>query len=167
MGNIYPSHFGGWTNNFSYNGFSLDLFFQYEYGRERTDGQLTQYMRMGGATVNTWKDGYEVRWQKPGDITWVPRPVNGMADFNSVSWASGSRYLYKTDYIRLKQITLGYDLNTSTVKKIGLEGVRIYAQGLNLWTYTEWLGYDPEFTGDNFGIIPQSQSYTFGLQVKF
>jgi len=167
MGNIYPSHFGGWTNNFSYKGFSLDVFFQYEYGRERADGQLTQYMRMGGATVNTWKDGYDVRWQNPGDITWVPRPVNGMADFNSVGWASGSRYIYKTDYIRLKQITLAYDLSAKVAKKVGLEGVRIYAQGLNLWTYTEWLGYDPEFTGDNFGIIPQSKNYTFGLQVKF
>ena len=167
IGNIYPSHFGGWTNNFSWKGFSLDVFFQYEYGRVRQDGQLTQLMRMGGATVNTWKDGYDQRWQKPGDITWVPRPVNGMAEFNSVGWASGSRYLYKTDYIRLKQVTLGYDVPTRVTKKLGLEGVRAYAQGLNLWTYTEWLGYDPEFTGDNFGIIPQSKNITFGLQVKF
>lgn len=167
MGNIYPTHFGGWNNNFSYKGFSLDLFFQYEYGRERADGQLTQLMRMGGATVNTWKDGYDQRWQQPGDITWVPRPVNGMADFNSVSWASGSRYIYRTDYIRLKQLTLAYDVSPSVAKKLRLEGVRIYAQGINLWTYTEWLGYDPEFTGDNFGIIPQSKNYTFGLQVRF
>ncbi len=166
-GNIYPKHFGGWNNNLSYKGFSIEMFFQYEYGRERNDGQLTQYMRMGGATVNTWKDGYDQRWQKPGDITWVPRPVNGMADFNSVSWASGTRYIYRTDYIRLKQLTFAYDINPSVAKKIGMQNVRIYAQGLNLWTYTEWLGYDPEFTGDNFGIIPQSKNYTFGVQVKF
>lgn len=167
IGNIYPSHFGGWTNNFAYAGFSLDVFFQYEYGRLRSDGQLTQYMRMGGATVNTWQDGFDVRWKKPGDITWVPRPINGMAEPNSVSWASGTRYVYKTDYIRLKQITLNYDLPARMLKKVGLENVRLYVQGINLWTYTEWLSYDPEFTGDNFGIIPQSKNVTGGIQVKF
>lgn len=167
MGNIYPTHFGGWNNSFSYKGFSLDLFFQYEYGRERVDGQLQQLMRMGGATVNTWRDGYYQRWQKPGDITWVPRPINGMADFNSVSWATGSRYIYKTDYIRLKQLTLAYDIDAQTARKLRMEAIRLYVQGMNLWTYTEWLGYDPEFTGDNFGIIPQSKNYTIGLQIKF
>jgi TonB-dependent starch-binding outer membrane protein SusC len=167
MGNIYPTHFGGWTNTFSYKGFTLDFFFQYEYGRVRNDGQLTQYMRMGGATVNTWQDGFDQRWQKPGDITWVPRPFNGMAEFNSVGWAGGTRYQYKTDYIRLKNLTFSYDFSPSVARKLRLENVRLYVQGVNLWTYTEWLGYDPEFTGDNFGIIPQSKNITGGIQVKF
>lgn len=167
VGNIYPTHFGGWNNNFSYKGFSLIAFFQYDFGRSRADGQLTQFMRMGGTTVNAWKDGYDQRWQQPGDITWVPRPFNGMADFNSVGWASGSRYIYKTDYIRLKQLTIAYDLPSSTLKKANLEGVRFYVQGVNLWTSTEWLGYDPEFTGDNFGIIPPSKNITVGLQFRF
>jgi TonB-dependent starch-binding outer membrane protein SusC len=167
IGNIYPTHFGGLNNTFSYKGFTLDLFFQYEYGRLRSDGQLTQYMRMGGTTVNTWQDGYDDRWQKPGDITWVPRPMNGMADFNSVGWASGTRYIYKTDYIRLKQATLSYDLSPKIARKLRLDNVRFYVQGINLWTYTEWLSYDPEFTGDNFGIIPQGKNYTGGIQVKF
>jgi hypothetical protein len=90
-----------------------------------------------------------------------------MAEFNSVNWGTGTRYIYKTDYVRLKQLTLGYDVPTATTKRLRLDGARFYVQGVNLWTYTKWNGYDPEFTGDNFGIIPQSKNVTVGLQVKF
>ena len=167
IGDIYPDKFGGWNNTISYKGFSLDAFFQYEFGRIRLDGQYQQMMRMAGATVNTLAYGYSTRWTKPGDIVPTPRAFNGLADFNSVGWGTGTRYLFKTDYIRLKQVTLGYDVASKYIKKFNLEGARLYVQGINLWTETEWPSYDPEFTGDNFGIIPQSKNITIGLQVKF
>ncbi len=167
IGSIYPKAFGGWTNSFSYKGFSIEAFLQYEYGRTRQDGQYAQMMRMGGATVNQLQSGFDERWQKPGDVASAPRPFNGLQDFNSAAWGTGSRYLYKTDYIRLKQVTITYDFQPITFKKLKLEGARVYVQGFNLWTYTEWKGYDPEFTGDNFGIIPQSKNITVGLQLRF
>ena len=167
VGNIYPSKFGGWNNSISYKGFSLDAFFQYEYGRIRQDGQFQQMMRMAGATVNTLVAGYTTRWQTPGQIAATPRPFNGLADYNSVGWGTGTRYLFKTDYIRLKQVTLGYDVASKIMKRYNLEGARFYVQGINLWTYSKWPSYDPEFTGDNFGIIPQSKNITVGLQVRF
>jgi TonB-dependent starch-binding outer membrane protein SusC len=167
LGNIYPSHFGGLNNTFSYKGISLEAFFQYEYGRVRADGQYQQMMRMGGATVNQLRSGYEQRWQAPGDLAAAPRPFNGLADFNSAGWGSGSRYLFKTDYIRLKQLTLSYELPSNILKRASINSARLYVQGVNLWTYTEWNGYDPEFTGDNFCIIQQSKNITVGLQVKF
>jgi TonB-linked SusC/RagA family outer membrane protein len=167
IGDIYPSKFGGLNNTISYKGFTLEAFFQYEYGRVRVDGQFQQMMRMAGATVNTLLYGYQTRWQKPGDVVPTPRTFNGLADYNSAGWGSGTRYIFKTDYIRLKQVTLGYDLPASTIKRFKIDGVRFYVQGINLWTYTKWNGYDPEFTGDNFGIIPQSKNVTVGLQVRF
>jgi len=167
LGDIYPSHYGGWNNTFSYKGLSLDVFFQYEYGRVRQDGQFQQMMRMAGATVNTLLYGYNTRWQKPGDIAPTPRTVNGLGDINSVGWGTGTRYVFKTDYIRLKQLTLNYDIPATISKRFNMESARFYVQGLNLWTYTKWPGYDPEFTGDNFGILPQSKNITVGLQVRF
>ncbi len=167
IGDIFPSHFGGWNNNLSYKGFSVDAFFQYEYGRVRGDGQFQQMMRMAGATVNTLLYGYETRWQKPGDIAPTPRTVNGLADVNSVGWATGTRYVFKTDYIRLKQLTFSYELPTTIMSRFRLEGAKFYVQGVNLWTYTKWPSYDPEFTGDNFGILPQSKNIIVGLQVRF
>ncbi|MBA3675646.1 MAG: TonB-dependent receptor [Chitinophagaceae bacterium] len=167
LGSIYPSHFGGWINTFSYKGFSLDAFFQYEYGRTRVDGQYQQMTRMGGATVNTLQEAFDQRWTTPGQITGIPRPINGLAEFNSVAFGTGSRYLFKTDYIRLKQFTIAYEIPGSTLKKYHFDGAKFYVQGVNLWTYSKWNSYDPEFTGDNFGIIPQSRNITMGLQVKF
>jgi hypothetical protein len=167
IGNIYPTHYGGWTNNFSYKGLTLDVFFQYEYGRIRQDIQFQQMMRNGGTTGNFILYGYETRWQNPGDVVPTPRPVNNMTDYNSVSWATGSRYLFKADYIRLKTVSLSYDLPMKIVRKISMESVRFYVQGTNLWTYTKWMGYDPEFTGDNTGIIPVAKNVMAGVQVRF
>lgn len=167
VGNIYPDKFGGWNNTMSFKGFSLDAFFQYEYGRIRQDGQFQQMMRMAGATVNTLTYGYNTRWQKPGDVVPTPRAFNGLADYNSVNWGTGTRYLFRTDYIRLKQVTLSYDVSSSFIKKYKLDAIRFYVQGINLWTESDWPSYDPEFTGDNFGIIPQSKNITVGLQMKF
>lgn len=166
-GNNQPDFYGGWTNSITVKNFSLEWLFQYEYGRVRQDGQYQQMMRMGGATVNQLQSGFDERWQKPGDVATTPRPFNALADFNSAGWGSGTRYLFKTDYIRLKQVTLAYDLPKSSATRYGVEGARFYVQGMNLWTYTKWLGYDPEFTGDNFGILPQSRNFTVGLQVRF
>ncbi|MBO9563029.1 MAG: TonB-dependent receptor [Niastella sp.] len=166
VGNVYPTHYGGWTNTFSYKGLSLEAFLQYEYGRVRPDEQFQQMMRMGGTGVNTLKEGFYGRWQKPGDIVDVPRPVNGMAEINSVSWATGTRYYYKTDYVRLKTITLSYELPAKLIRKYSFEGIRVYVQGINLWTYTKWNGYDPEYTGSNTGTIPQSKNMTAGIQVR-
>ncbi len=167
IGDIYPSHFGGWTNNFSYKGFVFEAFLQYEYGRVRQDIQFQQMMRNGGTTGNFLLYGYETRWQKPGDIVPTPRPANNMTDYNMVSWATGTRYFFKTDYIRLKTISLSYDVPVSVTKRFSIDGIRFYVQGTNLWTYTKWKGYDPEFTGDNTGIIPIAKNVMAGVQVRF
>lgn len=167
IGTIYPKQFGGWNNTISYKGFSLDAFFQYEYGRVRQDAQFLFAMRMTSATFNTLQYGFDTRWKKPGDIVPTPRPFTATAETNSVSWETGTRYYFKTDYIRLKQLTLAYDLPASILKRFSIDGVKFYVQGLNLWTYSKWKGYDPEFTGANSGIIPQGKNTTIGLQIRF
>lgn len=167
IGTIYPKQFGGWNNTISYKGFSLDAFLQYEYGRVRQDQQFLFAMRMTSATFNTLQYGYDTRWRKPGDIVPTPRTFTATAETNSVSWETGTRYYFKTDYIRLKQLTLAYDVPANMLKKFSLDGVKFYVQGLNLWTYTKWNGYDPEFTGANSGIIPQGRNTTVGIQVRF
>jgi hypothetical protein len=167
LGTIYPSKFGGWTNNLSYKGFELDAFFQGEYGRRRFDAQLQQEGRLGNAGLNTHHYFYDNRWTKPGDITFIPKPLSSTAEQVSSSWNTGDRWVYKTDYIRLKQITLSYNVQPNAIKRIGLSSVRFYVQGLNLWTYTKFPGYDPEYTGTSSTIIPQSKNMTLGLQVGF
>jgi TonB-linked SusC/RagA family outer membrane protein len=167
LGNSLPKHFGGWNNTFTYKFLELDVFFNYEYGRVLTDGQVNFAAEIGGRAFSALKEFYDRRWTTPGQITDVPRPINANAETRGSSSFAGDRMFYKADYIRLKQVTLTYNAPPDVTKKMHLNGFRLYVQGLNLLTYDDWPGYDPEFINTATGIVPQSKSMTVGVQVNF
>ena len=113
------------------------------------------------------QDVYDRRWTAPGQITDVPRPINGNAESRASGNFAGSRTLLKADYIRLKQVTFGYNISPNVLRRIKVNNMKVYVQGINLWTYTDFPGYDPEFGATSVGIVPQSKNLTFGLQVGF
>jgi TonB-linked SusC/RagA family outer membrane protein len=166
VGDTQPDFWGGWTNNFTYKGFTLDVFFQYEYGRMADDGQVN-FMIENQARLNAFVDVFNNRWTTPGQITWYPRMVFAGAEAKGSSALSGSRTLFRADYIRLKNVTLSYDLNSDVVRKLKLSNARFYLQGTNLWTLSDWFSYDIEFVGAATGIIPQSRNITAGIQLGF
>jgi len=166
LGDTQPDFWGGWTNNFTYKGFTLDVFFQYEYGRMADDGQVN-FMLENIARLNSFVDVYENRWTTPGQITWYPKMRSTGAEPKGSSAASGSRNLFKADYIRLKNVTLSYDLNSEVLRKLKINNARFYLQGTNLWTLSDWFSYDIEFVGAATGIIPQSRNITAGIQIGF
>ena len=171
IGTALSTLYGGFRNTFNYQGIELSAFFQYDIGRQAINNQGAFLSENGGRLFNSLQDIYDRRWLKPGDITDVPRPINGNAEVRASGHLTGTRVLEDASYIRLKSLSASYSLPRSILKKTKLfEEVRIYAQGFNLWTKTKWTGYDPEFinlgSGNN-GIVPQSKSYTFGIQVKF
>ncbi len=167
FGSANPTKYGGWNNTFSYKGLSLTGFFQYEYGRRRFDTQLQQEARLGFANQNSLKYFYDNRWTTPGQVTFVPRPNDATGDQGAASWNTGTRFYGRTDYIRLKQVTLAYSFPQEIIKRAKLTSARFYVQGVNLWTYTKWPGVDPEFTGGNATVIPQSKNMTVGVQLGF
>jgi TonB-dependent starch-binding outer membrane protein SusC len=166
LGDTQPDFWGGWTNNFTYKGFTLDVFFQYEYGRMADDGQVN-FMLENIARLNSFTDVYDNRWTTPGQITWYPRMGQTGAESKGSSALSGSRTLFKADYIRLKNVTLSYDINSDVLKKLKLSAARFYLQGTNLWTMSDWYSYDIEFVGSATGIVPQSRNITAGIQIGF
>ena len=166
LGDTQPDFWGGWTNNFTYKGFTLDVFFQYEYGRMADDGQVN-FMLENIARLNSFTDVYNNRWTTPGQITWYPRMGQTGAESKGSSALSGSRTLFKADYIRLKNVTLSYDINSDVLKKLKLSAARFYLQGTNLWTMSDWYSYDIEFVGSATGIVPQSRNITAGIQIGF
>jgi hypothetical protein len=89
------------------------------------------------------------------------------AESKGSSALSGSRTLFRADYIRLKNVTLSYDINSDVLKKLKLSAARFYLQGTNLWTISDWYSYDIEFVGSATGIIPQSRNITAGIQIGF
>lgn len=170
MGSNIPTTFGGLTNTFSYRGFDLSVLFQYEFGRREFNGQGGFLSENGGRLFNTLTEVYERRWQKPGDITDVPRPINGNAESRGASALSGTRTLEDASYIRLKQIDFRYTLPAGIIRRSGITKAQIYAQAVNLFTWTKWAGYDSEFINlgaGNNGIVPINRTYTLGLQVSF
>jgi TonB-linked SusC/RagA family outer membrane protein len=170
LGSSLGTVFGGFNNTFTYKGFEFTTFFTYEYGGIGGDGQYG-FLRENGTrlTLNALSEVNDRSWKTPGQITDIPRNVttNGGNETRGAGRNSGSAALLKYDFIRLSQLTLAYSFKPSLVSRIGLSRARIYMQGVNLWTYTDYPGYDPEFTGAGTGQVPLTKSYTLGVQIGF
>jgi TonB-linked SusC/RagA family outer membrane protein len=170
LGSSLGTVFGGFNNTFTYKGFEFTTFFTYEYGGIGGDGQYG-FLRENGTrlTLNALRAVNDRSWKTPGQITDIPRNLttNGGNEVRGASRNSGSAALLKYDFIRLSQLTVAYTFKPSLVSRIGLTRARIYAQGVNLWTYTDYPGYDPEFTGAGTGQVPLTKSYTLGVQIGF
>ncbi|MCH7415235.1 TonB-dependent receptor [Belliella sp. R4-6] len=174
FGSELSKYFGGWANTFTYKSLSLDVFFTYDMGREYYNNANVGWYRNGFGIRNALESVYLERWTEPGQITPHPRPFEGGAETNGASYIrSSSRFLEDASFIRLKQVTLGYDINPKLLNRLKLTNARIYAQAVNLLTWTAWTGYDPEFYlgADGFtsnqGIVPQTRNYTVGIQLGF
>ncbi|WP_338224054.1 SusC/RagA family TonB-linked outer membrane protein [Algoriphagus confluentis] len=169
-GSNLATHYGGFNNTLSYKGFELTAFFTYEYGAIVTDGQYN-FLRENGTrlTLNALREVNDRSWREPGQITDIPRNLttNAGNETRGASRNTGTASLLKADFIRLSQVTVGYNFNPTLISKIGLSRARVYVQGLNLWTYTDYPGYDPEFTGAATGLIPLTKNYTVGVQIGF
>jgi hypothetical protein len=116
------------------------------------------------------------RWQKPGDQTMVPQArINRFGDFESPSISS--RYVYDASYVRLKNLTFSYNVPTRWMNKVGMSNARVYVSGVNLLTFTDYPGWDPEVNtdyrsgnvnqGSDFYAAPQIKSVVFGLTLGF
>ncbi|PVH23866.1 TonB-dependent receptor [Sphingobacterium corticibacter] len=175
FGNQMSDFFGGFTNTFSYKGFSASAFFHYDYGRELSNaGMHSRWFLNGGDNRNTLERIFLNRWTTPGQVTTVPRPFDANTEVGSISHATtSSRFLEDASFIRLKNVTLSYQLPTGIAKRLGMTNLKVYAQGENLATFTKWTGYDPELMigfgefSSTQGTIPQTKVYTFGVQVGF
>jgi len=166
IGDNQPDYIGGWNNVFSIGGFSLEGFFQYEYGRMTSDGQVN-FLSENLARFNTLQYIFDNRFTTPGQITSVPRQnVNGSESKGSGA-LTGSRTFFKANYVRLKNVTLSYDLPASVYNRLRLNNARFYVSGTNLYTFSDVRSYDVESFGSATGIIPQSKLYTAGILIGF
>jgi TonB-dependent starch-binding outer membrane protein SusC len=165
IGDQLPEFTGGLNNSFTYKGFSLDVFFSYEYGRLANDGQIN-FLSEASGRINFLQNIYENRWTTPGQITSVPR-MNLAAEQKSSGVLAGDRTWFKGDFVRLRNVSLGYDLPTSVISRVRMASAKFYIQGTNLYTWTAAPSYDPEFLGAGTGQIPNSKNIIVGLQIGF
>jgi TonB-dependent starch-binding outer membrane protein SusC len=169
----FSNTYGGLTNSFTYKGIELSAFFQYDYGRTAVNFQNFRMADNGAVMRNSRIYYYDNRWTTAGQITDVPRPANNRAESSRISsYQTTARFYEDASFIRLKQVSLAYNLPVNWLTKYKISNVRVYAQAVNLLTWTKWTGYDPEFqeTDPNRGtegILPQTRNYTFGVQIGF
>ena len=169
VGSPHPDFSGGLSNDLSYKNFSLNIFIQYSYGNEIFNGvrQYAENMTISNDNqLVTVKD----RWKEPGDETYIPK-VNGQYN-NFVS----SHYIEDGSYLRLKSLTLSYNLPNQLLDKIKLKSARVFLRGQNLYTLTPYSGMDPEVNyagtstvtrGVDFFTYPQVRTYSLGIKMKF
>ncbi|OHX64646.1 SusC/RagA family TonB-linked outer membrane protein [Flammeovirga pacifica] len=169
IGNAHPNFSFGWNNTFKYKGFDLTVFIQGVQGKDtwnlsRVRAEITN--NDGDATSTKILN----RWSEDNQNTDVP----SFQGYNAFSMTNSSRWLEDASYIRIKAINLGYTFSDEMVSKLGIGSARVYLNGTNLFTFTNYSGYEPEAsTGtDTWGGIdmasyPSQKSYTLGLNVTF
>lgn len=173
IGNALPTFYGGWSNNFRYKNFDLDLNFSYAGGNYIQNGTRATLLDQ-----RAYNNSTEIlnRWQKPGDITDIPRLVYNDQTSSGSSFPVSAN-AEKADFIRLQNASLGYRLPTlKLLTKAGLNSVRVYVQGSNLFLLTKYTGTDPESSvngnsnttpGVEKNSVGQARTFTFGINVGF
>ncbi|GJH41659.1 SusC/RagA family TonB-linked outer membrane protein [Capnocytophaga sp. HP1101] len=164
-----PDIRGAITLRAGYKGLSLSTQLLYSIGGYAYDGSYAGLMHNDQIGTNNWHKDIENHWQKPGDITDVPRISSRYStdtNFNSRS----SRFLTKSDYLVLNNVTLGYDLPKEVCNGIGFEGLTFTLTGDNLWIKTARKGLNPTTseTGNSsaYRYSPLS-TFTLGVRATF
>jgi TonB-dependent starch-binding outer membrane protein SusC len=168
-GNPFPTLMAGLTNTINYKGLDLSFTFQGEWGASIYNSAGIYQSANGDFWDNQTVDQMK-RWQKPGDITNVPKAIYLGGNGTQAS----TRYLDKADFVRLRNLTIGYSLPKSIIEKAGLSKVRIYLTGVNVLTFTNYSGYDPEARadqgnriGEEFYSAPPARTFALGANFNF
>ncbi len=178
IGDPNPDYTAGVTNNFSYKGIELNVFFQGVFGNQVYNGGGKFQSANGDFFDNQSRDQL-ARWQNPGDITDIPQARL----FGANGTGESSRYLSDGSYVRLKTVTLGYSLPVALIERANLTRLRVYVSGQNLLTFTDYEGWDPEVNtdylseggtagdnisqGNDFYSAPQARTVTLGVNIGF
>ena len=160
---ITPTISGGFMNTFNYKFIDLSFNLSYSFGGYSYDNASYILQDDGYSVISNKSTEQRRRWQKPGDITDVPRFVYGKKGGNYNS----SRAIHSTDHIRLKSLILGLNAPKAWLQKLGIGNARIYFSGTNLLTWAAYDQYDPEMSGVVGFYTPPLKTYAFGLELKF
>jgi TonB-linked SusC/RagA family outer membrane protein len=173
LGSPIPKFTGGLDNNFIYGNFDFNLSLTYAFGFYVYNGS-----KAGLRDQRNWNNTKEVAqtyWKKPGDITDIPRPVWGDNISNGSSMVQ-SQNVEHGDFVKVRNISLGYTLKNNILKKAEISSLRIYSQIFNAYTFTNYTGADPEISsngdynlapGIDRNTIPQARTISFGVNVTF
>ena len=160
--NDTPTFNFGATLDFRYKGFDLNVLFQ------GAAGAAIRIQTESGDIGNFLKYSYDNRWTIDNPSSEHPRLASrGDTYYTGGNYGNNTYYLFSKDYIRLKNLELGYTLPTKLTDRVKLGTVRVYVNGLNLLTIDKMKVYDPEATAQSGVYYPQSRVLNTGLTLSF
>jgi TonB-linked SusC/RagA family outer membrane protein len=165
IGSSLPDLQGGIINNFTYKRWSLSTFVQFVLGNDVFN--YVRYKNERMVDLSNQSQNTLNRWQYEGQITNVPRALWNDPIGNS---AFSTRWLEDGSYIRIKNITLKYSIPNQFLT---FRNGEIYVSAINLFTFSKYLGYDPEFAssfsqmnqGIDYGLTPQARQFIVGIKL--
>ncbi|MGX5817076.1 SusC/RagA family TonB-linked outer membrane protein [Chitinophaga lutea] len=169
IGRGLPIHSGGFSNNFSYKGINLGVFFQWNYGNDIFNANRLLFEGSTRVSLNQYAS-YEKRWT-PENPSNVYYRVGGQGPSGMYS----SRVLEDGSYLRLKTVSLGYDLPRRIVRSLRIASLSVNAAAQNLITWTKYSGMDPEVSSRNsvltpgfdYSAYPHARTVVFGIKAGF
>lgn len=164
VGSAIPKVYGGFTNNFSWKGLNLSVFFSYSAGGKMYDSNY-QLLMHAGDLGNAWHKDIMKRWRNPGDVTDVPRVEKGSRDIGR----SSDRFLKNASYLSLRNINLSYTLPVEWSRRMKMSSVKVFVSGDNLVTFTKLKGMDPTqaFSGVSDNTYVPNRVVSVGLNINF
>jgi len=171
IGNPHPDFTFGFQNSFSYGNFDLSIFMQGSYGNDVLN-LVDRALTAGNRTFTNQSPSVLDFWSIDNPNAGSPRLARNDTPNINIS----DRYVEDGSYLRIQNITLGYNLPSSVTKSIGISSLKMYVSAQNLYTFTNYSGYDPEvgafnqnalLLGVDNGRYPSPRTFTFGLNVEF
>lgn len=172
LGDTWPDLFGGVTNTLRVLNFDLSIFFNFQVGNDVYN--LNRFFLESGGTRDDRRSLHANqlnRWQKPGDITDVPRMTT---IGNNYKLEQNSRFLEDGSFLRLRSLSFGYNIPASLTRKVNITNAKIYFNGSNLLLLKKYIDPDPEVNvagnnqnvqGLDLGTPPQPRVVEFGINI--
>lgn len=178
LGSPNPKFLVGFNNTFTLGPVDFSVLLQGVSGNSIMNGG-GGFMSANGDWLDNQTRDQLTSWKQPGDVTMVPQARFNLFGVIPNGVAASSRYVHDGSYLRVKTVSLGYNLPTTLLARVKMTSARLYVTGQNLFTFTDYPGWDPEVNadyrsqtsnsnqGNDFYSAPQIKSVIFGLNIGF
>lgn len=182
-GSVIPDYIGGFNTTIEYKNFELYSLFSFVMGGNIYENSA-KYQFLG-VSKKFWnfREDFLDRWTQPGDVTQYPRLTSDATNYPGVpseDQFNSTMFLREADYLRLRELSIGYRVSPKTLSKWKIKSLRVFVTGTNLLTFTKYPGGDPEITRDfenpqdrnlspniTYLTAPTQKSFVFGLNLGF
>lgn len=167
VGRTIPKGWGGIWSYWRYKQFSMTVFANYTYGHDISNKAYQDYLYYSSKTATrTIKAGLNY-WRPDNTQTDVPRPNQFGRSLRALPAGTSSFIVQKGDFIRIRNITLAYDVPSALLSKAHINSLRVYVQAVEPFLFTKYKGIDPEISVGQYDTYPRYRTFLFGAQLSF